>query len=214
MVLNVQCYWGQFKANCHAYILFKHSKTTLMALCLKIFFSMLVFFTLERFHKPEEAFETYGWKLLKINYWLYEIIDKAQDLNFNQSSLIGCLGLNLDSVVAFFPWQSLTQASFLFDSWVLIDNWKILLLYAWWLQQFLADGFNTVSPHSVRQANTCHLWISCTALMVFSAPTFWGFFEFFYHKKVSQYPPLNDTVKSLNLIFNSKQHVFCIKTVQ
>ena len=28
------------------------------------------------------------------------------------------------------------------------------------------------------------------------------------------HPPLNDTVKLLNSIFNSKQHVFCIKTVQ
>ena len=41
------------------------------------------------------------------------------------------------------------------------------------------------------QANTCHLWISCTALMLFSAPIFWGFFEFFYHKKVSQYCIIN-----------------------
>ena len=80
------------------------------------------------------------------------------------------------------------RLGFFFGSWLLIHNWKILLLYAWWL---LADGFNTVSPDSVRQANTPHLWLSCTALMLFSAPIFWGFFEFFYHKKVSLYYIIN-----------------------
>ena len=88
----------------------KKIKTTVMALCLIIqkgFSLYLFFFTLERFYKHKAAFETYSWKLsfwrlLKINYWLCEIIDKAQNLNFNQSSLIGCLELNLDSLIAFF----------------------------------------------------------------------------------------------------------------
>ena len=39
---------------------------------------------------------------LKITYWLCEIINKAQNLNFNQSSSIGCLGLNLDFVIVCF----------------------------------------------------------------------------------------------------------------
>ena len=65
------------------------------------------------------------------------------------------------------------QARFFFGTWLLNDNMRILPLYAWWLQQFLVDGFNTVSRNSIRQANTCHLWISCTALMLFSAPIFW-----------------------------------------
>ena len=131
-----------------------------------------------------------GWAsegFLKVNYWLCEIINKAQNLNFNQSSLIGCLGLNLDFVIAFFALTKHHQARFFFGSWLLNDNWKILPLYACWLQQFLADEFNAVSQNSVRQANTCHLWISCTALTLFSAPIFWRFFDFFYHKKVSQY---------------------------
>ena len=73
---------------------------------------------------------------------------------------------------------------------------------------YLHDGCNsswqmnsTLCPKtSVRQANTCHLWISCTTLMLFSAPIFWGFFEFFYHKKVSQYYIIN-LRKSFSLSF-------------
>ena len=74
----------------------------------KVFLYVSFFFTLERFHKPKGAFETYDWRLSfwrlwKMSYWLCDIIDKAQNVNFNQYSLIGCLGLNLDSVIAFFP---------------------------------------------------------------------------------------------------------------
>ena len=63
----------------------------------------------------------------------------------------------------------------------------------------MADGFNTVSQNSVRQTNTCHLWISCTALMLFSAPIFWGFFEPFNHKKVSRYYIINIRKSFLSL---------------
>ena len=76
-----------------------------MALCLIIqkgFFSVSFFSPWRGSINPRGHLKHMIEGFLKNNYGLFEIINKAQNLNFNQSSLIGCLGLNLDFVIACF----------------------------------------------------------------------------------------------------------------
>ena len=75
------------------------------------------------------------WRFLKIISRLCEIIGKTKDLNFNQSSLIGCFGLNLDSVIALTKHH--TARDFLE-----VDCWLIMGKYYSYMQH-LYDGCNS-----------------------------------------------------------------------
>ena len=80
-----------------------------------------------------------------------------------------------------FHWQNITQARFIFvvDYWLIIGNICMMAatVLSRWVQRCVPK--------------LCKTGKYLSALMLFSAPIFWGFFGFFYHKKVSQYYIIN-----------------------